>query len=382
MNNNYFTGWLAAFAIIINSLAFISYESFEYYYYFAMIGNSGIFVLIAVLHIYDKKAVFSNYFYLAMCFLYCFMSVLLTKGGPSSVHLFVLTLFILTVLSEISFSKLQIKCMSAALLATSLYWCSKVAYISGPDAADSINSNSVAMFFMFSAVYLVMFAKILNFKYIKSFSFIIFAVALIEILAYQARTTLIAFVLFLIMYYIVPIKFWQNKNAVKTIFISLIIGSFLFPAAYLFLNTSDIQYMVELYSSKSLYSGREDIWWNLIDSLLRDPSSIFIGLGSAVELWIGNNLNLHNASLAILVNFGLIGIVLFYACLFKFFGEIYKRGVQNEVQIIGVITILSFLIQAYSENVFLYYRLMLFNYLCFSLAINYREETEIIGEQT
>ena len=75
---------------------------------------------------------------------------------------------------------------------------------------------------------------------------------------------------------------------------------------------------------KSLYTGREIIWSNMYDALSENVVNWFFGLGSDVSLWGDRTLNVHNNYFAVIVDFGVIGFLIFYVYIFK------KMGFVNE----------------------------------------------------
>lgn len=114
----------------------------------------------------------------------------------------------------------------------------------------------------------------------------------------------------------------------KHIFYVLLPCFYLFIKAYIYLNTSplgkSLNDLSQAYFSKNFFSGRQEIWSNLLNLIYEKP---FLGYGSGTSLGTILNINLsaHNWYLQIIFQTGLIGLFLLIAIIFLIYRIFTRR---------------------------------------------------------
>lgn len=132
----------------------------------------------------------------------------------------------------------------------------------------------------------------------------------------DSRGSLLALIGFIIIRYLIPNRILTKKFFYSILVYGLTFGSLVFVAVYIGLWNNNINNV--MVSGKSLFTGREMIWYELFTKFKKVP---FTGVGSNITLESYVSLNVHNAIYLILVIYGLFifGIVmwLFIRNIFK-----------------------------------------------------------------
>lgn len=188
---------------------------------------------------------------------------------------------------------------------------------------NAINQNTMGMFVIYSFMAWYALTNINTFRK-KIGTLAILLIALLALFNYSSRGSTIA----LLFYVVLNVVFRKgvSRKAIMTVTIFIIICGMAFPFVYLILYRSNINFLL---FGKSLYTGREAIWNNMFNALNQGAANWLFGLGSKATLWTGHSLNVHNDFFAILVNFGAIGLVLYYGFLITFISRIASVANQN-----------------------------------------------------
>lgn len=130
----------------------------------------------------------------------------------------------------------------------------------------------------------------------------------------ESRGALLGFMVFIIM------KFCNNgvlKNKkFYNAFIALILGSTLaFAFLYVRMWNRGVDFKIP-FSDKSLYSGREAIWSELLEAY-NGKENFLYGLGSKYNIHSFKVMNIHNSSLYILVIYGGINFIIYSGLLYS-----------------------------------------------------------------
>lgn len=305
--------------------------------YFIIINNSYLYVLlgtslIIISLIIERKLKLSDFKETFFFIPSLFILVFINGGGIGPILNTFIILIHLIILPKISLPHEQIQLLILILLFLNFYWLinSKDYYEKFiidnylNESGKMINPNSIAIInFM---TYAFVFYYLLSFKSIFFYLFAILVTVstFIIIMNTQSRGVQLTFISFVLINLFLSSKPSENKLA-KTnfiLFFVVIIGIFL-PFLIVYFYANDINVIV-FFPSKSLFTGREIIWLEYINTFSDNPLSIFIGLGSSAELMNIDTINIHNLYLTFIINFGLIGFLFFFVYFLKVFNNSYR----------------------------------------------------------
>lgn len=183
---------------------------------------------------------------------------------------------------------------------------------------EGFNTNSIGVitlvFFIFS---LFVLGSIKN-KIIK-IPLIIFTIiiSLNSIIISESRASLIGFIFFIILNFLIPYKVLCKKIIVKFLIYLVTIGSIGY--VFLYIGLWKMNYSLTWsYGDKSLYTGRELIW---IDLWVAFKENYLFGLGSNYQLQTHDVLNVHNSMFHILTIYGILVFMLSLTLIYYFFSE-------------------------------------------------------------
>lgn len=295
--------------IIVNCILFLNFELLTLYrkIWFVNIPLL-IFILILKKNI-DINAAKKMYFLLiyAICSI---ISILINQGGSGSVLNNIYSFLICIVLTQFTFSKRELKFILYAYILLNISWVSRASgqyeKVINQGLID-INPNIVACIILFSTMMISTLITELNYKYNKLFNIIFIIIAIISFINLESRGGLLSILVFLIFKCSILTNFRkQQKRLVKISIITIIVG-ILFPIIYLEMYKKGIDFKIP-FIEKNLYSGREIIWKNFYMEFDKLTEYIF-GLGSNIKILNNENVDLHNNYLAIICNFGVLGII-------------------------------------------------------------------------
>lgn len=132
---------------------------------------------------------------------------------------------------------------------------------------------------------------------------------------HRARGAFIMLMLFMIFRYVIPGKWWNNKNFYRVLYLLATFGSLAFVGLYVVVGTTGANFKLPFFY-KEVFSGREAIWQELFTLLVNKdrPYMFFTGIGTNFELKSFFEKNVHNAMYNFLVIHGVLvfaGIVYF-----------------------------------------------------------------------
>jgi len=184
---------------------------------------------------------------------------------------------------------------------------------------NKINPNTWGVLTAFS---FIIWSILVDFKLFKNkFLFILLLIiTLITIYNFKARGSLIAVLVYFCLI-ILPKKIFKTKMIYALLILIIILGTF-FPIIYLKLYESGVN--LEIFG-KSLYTGRETIWLEMFLKFKEDPFSVIFGLGSKTSLSSEYFISTHNSYFQLILNFGIIGYVIFWIYLFYVLKSLIKN---------------------------------------------------------
>lgn len=207
------------------------------------------------------------------------------------------------------------------------------------------NTNTVAFSYLVCGIYLILLLpinKLLN----KLLFFIIVLLTVQGIIISDSRTSLIAYFIFLLLTFC-PSSIFQKKIFYNSISIILTFGSLIYVFFYLYCYNNRIDISnIFFFSSKTVFSGREIIWNEVLNLFVKTP---FIGIGSNFSLRFADSTSIHNSILNLLVIYGVIIFLPTILILFKYLFSI-RQYISNPIVKKSIVAYWTFLIVAYTET--------------------------------
>ena len=121
--------------------------------------------------------------------------------------------------------------------------------------------------------------------------------------------------------------------------------------------------------NKDLYSGREIIWSNFYTEMSKDISHYIIGIGSHANIMYGgDNINPHNIYILVMMNFGIIGFIIFFSFYILQIYKIYQEHNLNKKKIDFTYAAFSYLMLGIFEVTSLWSPFILFMSLLWGIA--------------
>lgn len=204
---------------------------------------------------------------------------------------------------------------------------------------NDVNPNTMGMFVMFSVGILVLF---LDFKSIKNIIILIasFVLGIISLIFFESRVCLVTTVL---LAFILPLYRIINRKVLFVVAVAIIVLGTLFPIAYMYCYRNDINLT---FLNKTLYTGREAIWDNVFSLFGSNVTNWLVGLGSHTDF---GSVNVHNNYLAVIVNFGITGYVLYYGFLLLWLKSVLLYSKDLEEVKSALIFIVTVLVLGFTE---------------------------------
>lgn len=358
------------FLIVLNCIAFLNKNIFDIYVNLAYYGNLLALVLIILIKNKINRNEIKGYFFLVIFFTYGLFTLLITKGGFGSILTIAYSFLLIFAFRNYQLDNKKLKILLIIFISINIYWFfnSKGYYIKAVYNKEKyINSNTIGMLLMYTAIYIKIILGKLKIKFYKFIYLLIYLLSIIAIINCESRGSLLTLLLFIFMDSILPKFFWRSRRWTIMIIIIVIVVGTVFPYLYTEMYAKGIEYKLP-FTSKSLYTGREIIWLNYFNLMGNGVINWLFGLGSNAKLWSGESLNLHNNYLAVITNFGVIGYFLYYLFLIKQISMIYKKKKMSKYQISSIIVCLSILINGFIEVSTIWHMMFFFNFLFIGLA--------------
>ena len=260
---------------------------------------------------------------------YMFISVYYNSGGIGSVLTFAMSVLSLELLSEIDFDDKDnsyLICLSGIMVI--LLFLASFQYGNGGsfDYEGLINPNSLAVVINYSfSIFLCTNNKKNVFN--KSLNLILFIIAFLALINCEARGAFVSLFCFFILL-VIPRKLINGKTIFFLTLAIIIIGTMI-PLIYLYLYSQNVQIGYVL--NKSLFTGRQAIWIEAFAIFGDNIWNWLLGIGSKVKLWEYAT-NLHNAYLTAIVDFGIVGYILYFGFILKYIRTVC-RSVRNNREI-------------------------------------------------
>lgn len=316
MKNNYLGERLAVIIVILNIvitfLLLFNYSLFSFYSSIAIFINSAV---ISFAIIVNRRMHFYTVIYFGISVSYMMISISINAGGVGSILTFVVSILALDLLSTLNFEEKDNKLLRIFMILVMIgLFIISFKYRTNFDyyQRHDVNPNTIGMF----ALYAFCIFTSLNLK--KRYNFLLLLFVVGTMLNTQSRGTLFSLIAYVILATL-PKKIFSKKFIFIITIVLTAVGT-AFPFIYVKLYKQGFQLMI---LNKRLYTGREQLWMRAFNYLGDDPVKWFFGIGSRVQLW-NYATNVHNCFFGIIVNFGIIGFILYALYLSRFLKEVGK----------------------------------------------------------
>ncbi len=182
-----------------------------------------------------------------------------------------------------------------------------------------INPNIISYFIMLGMIYGCIYFS--EYKVSKLVAGGIILCSMMVILKLESRGALLGVITFTGITYLLPKKILSKKFVIYTIVWGLIIGSIIFVIVYTYLWKHNITFNIP-FTTKSLYSGREHIWSEVLRAL---DGNYITGIGSNYNLQSFFIFNIHNSILYIIASYGMPIFLVYVVLLTLVFSKIDSK---------------------------------------------------------
>lgn len=356
--------------IIANLCSFLNYSFFNIYNNYFFYLNFLVFILVFIMQYRLNIKDFELIIFILLFIIYGLATLFITGGGFGSIIISVYSIIAYWAIKKSKLSDKYLIFITIFFIILNVYWVinspgSYVNYILYKES--SFNSNTVGSVLLYTSIYSTIFIRKLNWKWSNFLSLVIYVTSFWGIINTRSRGSLIVFLIFIILDSIFPKKIWRKRGFTLAVSFCIIIFGVMFTYIYLKMYLLGINIVIPIIN-KPLFTGREIIWKNFYDLITQNYISLLFGLGSKVDLWKGQDLNLHNGYLTVITNFGIIGFLMYYAFWIKQIRNIYRKGKLSEYQVRLILVFLCVLLYGYIEVSILWHVMFFFNFMCLGLA--------------
>lgn len=257
---------------------------------------------------------------LAVLAILVILNIFLVDSGKGCFFVAVNFAMIFYLAGEIKFQKWQIHLFGTLYVAMLLYWFMFVyTWMFADYSSFAMNTNTAATFTVFSMLAaFVMFETVYeNHKYIGGLLITIALVKCFQLSLYhRSRGAFIMFMVFALLKFVIPKKWWEKKGFFTFMSIFATFGSLLFVAFYVWLGTTGVNFSMPFFY-KNIFSGREAIWYEFWTLFKNKPLT---GIGTNVTITSFFEFNVHNAMYNILV---IHGVLVFAATIFLMYRRFF-----------------------------------------------------------
>lgn len=338
------TGQLYIIQIIVTMLVLISKELFSFYNSCSVI----FYLVLSLICVFKERFVNKKLVqFITVDIMYVGLITLLNQqAGIGNFVLMIVSLLVLCNMNSVQFPVRYVYVLRIIGLMFFLF----MVYVSfliranySYYAVNFINPNSWAEFIMLLSMLLSII--ILPKRKYHISNILILLLSIISMYNCRTRVMTIVAILYFILYCI-PYRYLHGK---KLMFLSVTIvflGT-IFPFVYLYLYNSGFHLMIY---GKDFFSGREQIWGEVILNLNKSPWRFLFGNGSNVKIGLSENLNVHNVYLSLINNIGLLGYFSYLGLILHIINYNCKNMQNESTQKAIIMFILSNLFLGISET--------------------------------
>lgn len=323
--------------IIMTTFFLISYSFKEIYY---IVFNYSIYITSALIIIFllvNNKEIFAKnkkMFYLLIAeVILLFICKIFTNTGLGSIMQMIGFVLVLLELPDININKKALDILPIIIGICFIFYI----------FADKSYLNTNYAGYLYFCYYLF-FVLIVEFKKSKLINviYVIFTIFIAYcIMKTKCRTALITLIIANILL-ILPNQLYKKKWLQNLIAPIVTFGNLAVAYTYVWLWKNNFKINIFSFAQKSLYSGRNRIWNEIFDLILKNP---LLGIGSHYNLESFPTYALHNSMLMIIATFGIPNFLIFFIFLINFIKKIITESMQaiNRKKIYIVIISLFFI---------------------------------------
>lgn len=130
------------------------------------------------------------------------------------------------------------------------------------------------------------------------------------ITVFGCRSAQLAFLVFIVITYLFPSRFWGKKRTRTALIAAMVIG-LIFPFIYVKMSRIGFDDIAFPLVNKPWFSGRDVLWEQGINWIKESPFSLLFGVGPNYSD-ITAEFNYHNSYLSVLMNFGIPAFAAYY----------------------------------------------------------------------
>lgn len=205
------------------------------------------------------------------------------------------------------------------------------------------NSNTIGLMSMLAVIVVNTLGNKLNQN--KIILWILNLIGVIALFNVESRTAMISVFFYLVCTYIIPKVVLKRKIIIRFLYSAIILIGILIPYVYSYMFLNGVDFKVPFFN-KSLYTGREELWIEVIEKMQEEPIDYIIGIGNNDSLTF--TATVHSAYFRALVRYGIVGFLGLYIF---FIDKIEKiiRNDKNGDQLMYVIAWLAIMISGFFE---------------------------------
>ncbi len=240
---------------------------------------------------------------------------------------------------HIIFSRKSVIIMAGAYMALLLYWF----FIAYPKLFDDYafygyNTNTAATFTIYTLLCAFLLTVVLLERedrlkgadfYLKGSAGRLSGVMAVLLMVkgfqlalwHRARGAFIMLIVFMVLWFLIPKKWWKNKVFYYALWILATFGSLLFVAMYVVVGATGVNMKLPFFY-KEVFSGRDKIWLEFFTLFSKKP---FTGIGTNVTIESFFEFNVHNAMYNFLVIDGILVFAGIIYLIFRFAKRAYVK---------------------------------------------------------
>ncbi len=238
------------------------------------------------------------------------------------------------------------------------------------------NTNTAATFTIYTLLCAFLFVQCFTarFEFAGFFSVLLIVRGVQLAMYHRARGAFVMLGVFLLLYYLLPGKWWLKKGVFRLLYLFATLGSLLFVALYTLAGTTGVNYRLPFFY-KEVFSGREEIWKEFFLLFLQKPLT---GIGTNVQISSFFEFNVHNAMYNILVVYGLIAFIGTLALLYPKLEKMRLKALSDKTAYCALCILLAVFFESFFDVDLLWVDYAL-NLLSVLLVVNH-EQDQISGK--
>ncbi len=370
--------------IVLICAILLSYSTIETFSFYSAIPYIALAVFLICALVFRRCLDKRNLGWMLLWLGYSVFSLAATDGGLGSLAIQLYIMTVILAISNVRVTGAGITLLYGSAFAVWAVWTVKspgyFTYFSESLEADIdvVNSNTAAEILLISFSVCLALKDFVRIRYMKKrlFTFIMAGATIFGIAQCKSRTTLAAMALFAAIALVIPEKFWTRRRILAVTGAIMAFGT-VFPVIYLAMQKYEgFNMMVYHYTGRFAYTGREQIWSDYYKSFGDSLRLWLLGMGSHAadsRLTTKWGTNVHNSYLALQMNFGVIGLLLFSGMIAKLLWSALAGERDFTISSYKLRCIFAFwacLMIGYSEVTLVWSPMIPLSYMMLAIALN------------